>query len=58
MKSKYDLNYVLLGKTNLNLAYEVQKNTWPKDPDYENLFDKAINTKDDNCFFLVYANEN
>lgn len=42
---------------NLNLAYKIQKETWPDDPDYEDLYDKAINTKDNNCFFLVYNND-
>lgn len=54
MKSKYGLNYVILNRNNLDLAYEIQKKTWPNDPDYEDLYDKAINTEDDNCFFLVY----
>lgn len=54
MKSLYGLNYVELDLNNLNIAYEIQKDTWPDDPDYEDLYDKAVNRKDDNCFFLVY----
>ncbi len=57
VKSQYGLNYVLLDKNNLNFAYEIQKNTWSNEPDYENLYDKAINTKDDNCFFLIYTDK-
>lgn len=57
MNSLYGLSYVLLDINNLNLAYEIQKNTWPDEPDYDDLYDKAINTEDDNCFFLVYNNK-
>lgn len=57
MNSLYGLKYVTLNLDNLNIAYEIQKNTWLDDPDYDDLYDKAVNTKDDNCFFLVYDNE-
>lgn len=54
MKSLYNLKYEILNLKNLEIAYNIQKETWPDDPDYEDLYDKATNTKDDNCFFLVY----
>lgn len=57
MKSLYNLKYELLNLDNLNIAYKIQKQTWPDDKDYEDLYDKAINTKDDNCFSLVYDKE-
>ncbi len=57
MKSLYGLKYITINLNNLNIAYEIQKSTWPDDPNYDDLYDKAINTKDDNCFFLVYDNK-
>lgn len=54
MYSLYNLEYEIMSQENLEKVYEIQKNTWPDAPDYENLRDKAINTKDDNCFFLIY----
>lgn len=57
MKSLYNLKYEILNKKNLDIAFKIQKETWPDDPDYDDLYDKAINTKDDNCFFLVYDNK-
>ena len=57
MDSLYNLKYEMLNLKNLNVAFKIQKQTWPDDPDYDDLYDKAINSKDDNCFFLVYDNE-
>ncbi len=57
MNSQFDLTYKILNLENMNIAYEIQKNTWKEDPDYDDLYDKATNTRDDNCFFLVYDNE-
>ena len=54
MKSQFNLTYVQVNPDNMNLAYDIQKNTWPTDPDYNDLYDKAVNPLDDNCFFLVY----
>ncbi len=54
MKSDFGLTYKIVDLNNLNTAYEIQMNTWPDDKDYNDLYDKAINTKDDNCMFLVY----
>ena len=56
MKSVYGLNYIKLNLDNLDTVYKVQKETWPNDSDYDDLYDKAINTKDDNVMFLVYDN--
>ena len=39
----------------MDIAFKIQKETWPEDPDYEDLYDKAINKEDNNCFFLVYV---
>ena len=58
MKSLYGLKYVELNLNNLDIAYKIQKETWPKDPDYEDLYDKATNTKEDNIIFLVYDKNN
>lgn len=55
MKSLFGLTYVQMNLDNMGLVYEIQKQTWPDTPDYDNLYDKAINTLDDNCFFLVYV---
>lgn len=57
MKSLYNLKYETLNLKNLNMAFKIQKDIWPNEPDYEDLYDKAINTKDDNCFFLVYDSD-
>lgn len=54
MKSLYNLKYEIINLENLEIAYNIQKSIWPNCPDYEDLYDKATNTKDDNCFFLVY----
>lgn len=54
MQSLYDLKYEIINLENLEIAYNIQKDIWPNSPDYEDLYDKATNTKDDNCFFLVY----
>lgn len=57
MDSKFGLNYVPVTLKNLDLAYKIQKEQWPYDPDYQDLYDKAINTTDDNIEFLVYEND-
>ncbi len=54
MKSLYDLKYEIINLENLEIAYNIQKDIWSNSADYEDLYDKATNTKDDNCFFLVY----
>lgn len=54
MESLYGLTYKIIDLNNLDIAFKIQKETWPDDPDYQDLYDKAVNTKDDNCFFLVY----
>lgn len=54
MKSLYNLKYEKINLENLEIAYNIQKETWPQDPDYEDLYDKAVNSSEDNCFFLVY----
>lgn len=58
MKSSFNLTYIQINLDNINLAYKIQKEIWPDEPDYEDLYDKAINPLDDNCFFLVYDKEN
>lgn len=51
MESLYDLKYEILNLKNLDVAFWIQKETWPDDPDYDDLYDKAIHTEKDNCFF-------
>ena len=58
MNSAYQLKYVKLNLDNLDIVYNIQKQTWPQEPDYDDLYDKAKNTKDDNVMFLVYINNN
>ena len=58
MNSQFGITYITLNLDNINLAYEIQKNTWQDDPDYNDLYDKATNTKEDNCFFLVFDKDN
>ncbi len=57
MESNYNLTYVKIDKDTVDIAFDIQKSIWPKDLDYNDLYDKAINTLDDNCFFLVYDKE-
>ena len=54
MKSLYNLKYEILNANNLEIAYNIQKETWPEDPDYQDLYDKAVNPREDNCFFLIF----
>ena len=54
VKSSFELNYIPINLDNIGLAYKIQKETWPDDPDYDDLYDKATNPLDDNCFFIVY----
>lgn len=46
----YGLKYIAIDLNNLNITYEIQKETWPDDSDYDDLYDKTLNGKDDNCF--------
>ncbi len=57
MESKYNLTYVKLDKNTIDVAFDIQKSIWPENPDYNDLYDKAINPLDDNCFLLVYDKE-
>jgi len=50
----YNLKYEIFNLKNLDVAFKIQKQTWPDDPDYVDLYNKVINSKDDNYFFLVY----
>lgn len=54
MDSKYNLTYIKLNRDTIDIAFNIQKSIWPKDPDYKDLCDKATNSSDNNCFFLVY----
>ena len=58
MESQYGLIYEKINLDNLNTAYEIQKNIWKDESDYDDLYDKATNTKDDNCFFIVHDKDN
>ena len=54
MDSLYGLTYKKLNLSNLSIAYKIQKEEWPDEEAYDDLYDKTINPTDDNCFFLVY----
>lgn len=56
MLSQFGLNYVPVTLKNLDIAYKIQKEQWPYDPDYNDLYDKAVNMTNDNIEFLVYNN--
>ena len=56
MKSSYNLEYKIVNLDNFNITFNIQKNIWPDDVDYDDIYDKATNTKEDNCLFLVYDN--
>lgn len=57
MKSQFNLKYVKVDKNNFSIAYELQSQIWPEDPDYEGLYDRAIHPSPENCSFLVYDKE-
>lgn len=57
MLSQFGLKYIPVSLENLDLAYKIQKEQWPEDPDYNDLYDKATNTENDNIEFLVCNNE-
>lgn len=57
MESLYGLKYIIVNSNNLEIAFKIQKETWPDAVDYDDLQDKAVNTKNDNCIFLVYDKE-
>lgn len=57
MESLYGLKYIIVNSNNLEIAFKIQKETWPDAVDYDDLQDKAVNTKNDNCVFLVYDKE-
>ena len=40
MNSAYQLKYVKLNLDNLDIVYNIQKQTWPQEPDYDDLYDK------------------
>ena len=50
------LNYKKINKDNIDIAYNIQKNIWPEDPDYNDFLDKIKNPSDDNISWLVYNN--
>ncbi len=57
MLSQFGLKYKPVNLENLDLAYNIQKEEWPDESDYRDLYDKAINTKNDNIEFLIYNDE-
>ena len=46
MKSLYGLKYVELNLDNLDIAYKIQNETWPKDPDYDDLEQTLLVSQD------------
>ena len=51
-----NLNYEKIDKNNIDIAYEMQKNILPEDPDYNDFLDKIENPSDDNISWLVDDN--
>ena len=39
----YNLKYEIFNLKNLDVAFKIQKQTWPDDPDYADLYNKVIN---------------
>lgn len=52
------MRYEEINFDNIELAFNIQKHIWPKDPDYESFYDKVINKSDDNISWLVYIDDN
>ena len=52
------LKYTVVNKENIDIAYNIQKEVWKENPDYNNFVEKAINTSKDNVSFIVYNEEN
>ena len=51
------LNFVKVSKDNFLIAYEIQKNEWPHEPDLADFKNKASSNDPKNINFLVYLNE-
>lgn len=47
MESLFNLKYKILNLENLDVAFKIQKETWPDDSDYEDLYDKVMQLKED-----------
>lgn len=56
--SKNELKYVKVTQNNFDIAFNIQKEIWPHEPDYNNFLNKAKSCSDDNISFIVYLNDN
>lgn len=54
MKNSKELKYEQVTLENIEIAFQIQKEIWPDDPDYNDFLDKANHSKDDNVSWLVY----
>lgn len=57
MKDKENkLNYVKVSKDNYEIAYNIQKQIWADEPDYENFKNKSESNELDNISWIVFYN--
>lgn len=57
MKDKENkLNYVKVSKDNYKIAYNIQKQIWVDEPDYENFKNKSESNELDNISWIVFYN--
>lgn len=52
--SNSDIRYISVDKDNFELAYNIQKEIWPDDPDYNNFYEKANDSTLEVTSFIVY----
>ena len=52
------IQYVKMNSFNFESAYQIQKNIWIEDPDYQCFYDKVmIPTLYDTCFLIYFGND-
>ena len=49
-----NLKYEIVTTENIDIAFEIQKELWPEEPDYNNFLTKSQNYRDYKVSFIVY----
>lgn len=58
METLFDLKYEAINSNNLYLIFDIQRKEWKYSPDFNDLYNKTFNQRDDNIEFLVYNKDN
>lgn len=53
METLFDLKYEAINSNNLYLIFDIQRKEWKYSPDFNDLYNKTFNQRDDNIEFLV-----